>query len=359
MIIVSGVSRSGTSLMMGCFERALGKARIHGARFPQKNQVDHLDKPYPDEPEHLFELRRRYIKEYEDGIRSDFEKSVDMNPNGFWESRYAVRGLHYRFDDVDNLDKWLTEERPTVCKIVSRGLWRTDPRYVDKVVYMTRHPRDIAKSQERLKRNLPVFQDPEGGEIRVEDELTVNTPRLYIDMTKMVCEWLIRFKDEVDLRQFKYDDLLNDPEGTLEKVGSFVNEPSMVEAASTIDGKLKRSDKGGVDHRLSGLADDMYELFEKERYADVVGIYNDHEKDLVAADGNLWCFRLKRIVRVTECEACAAGLALEQFRKTADDTGIDWRNEPCAYECSGLKVDPVSIEDSIENNFWRWKEWLT
>lgn len=359
MILVSGVSRSGTSLMMNCFHEALGDDRIHGVKFPQKSQVDHLDKPYLKEPEHLFKLRQRYMRESADDIRKDFKKTMDMNPNGFWESSYAVQGIYYRLGDVADLDKWLTEEKPTVCKIVSRGLWKTDPRYVNKVIYMTRHPRDIAKSQERLKRNLPVFQNSDGGEIRMEDELVINTPKMYIDVTRMVCEWLIHFKKDVDFKQFKYDDLIDDPEKILKTVGSFVGEPSLSESAHIIDKKLRRSDKEGRDHKLSGLADDMYNLFEKERYEDVIKLYEEHSKDLIKSEGSLWCFRLKRSVRVTECEACVSGGALEQFRKTADQDGVNWRDEPCAYECSGLKDDPVSIEDSIENNFWRWEEWLT
>ena len=35
MILVSGVSRSGTSLMMACLVKSLGKDRVFGEQFPQ------------------------------------------------------------------------------------------------------------------------------------------------------------------------------------------------------------------------------------------------------------------------------------------------------------------------------------
>ena len=107
--------------------------------------------------------------------RTDHSKM--MNPNGFWEDgRFTVRGLSWRFNCREELDGYLTEEKPTCVKIVSQGLIQTDPRYISKMVYLIRHPRNVAKSQENLVTELDqMFGD--------KNTLKMHTPKMYLNVT--------------------------------------------------------------------------------------------------------------------------------------------------------------------------------
>ena len=62
MYVVSGVSRSGTSLMMECCKEGLGEDRIFGKKFPKKESLKYLDKPYPGEDPDKYALRQYALK---------------------------------------------------------------------------------------------------------------------------------------------------------------------------------------------------------------------------------------------------------------------------------------------------------
>lgn len=350
MNIISGVSRSGTSLMMGCIVEALGEERVFGVKFPQQHQVDHLDKPYDGESSELFELRHYANLGLEDTIRKNFEKSKNMNPTGFWESPYVVSGLYYRWGDRRNIEKWLSETTPTFCKIVARGLWQTDPSFVDKIAYMIRHPRAIAKSQERLDRSLPIVQAEDGSDIDLADMLTVNTPELYVDTTIAVAAWLSENPD-IPLLLVEYDDLVESPEATLRRVGEFFGEP-LEKGAGLVNRKLRRSEPTEYKHVLWSLAQRIYELFIEGKYDDIVKLAEEHHADIYGSRGRFYCFRRDLMTTHQECAACISGGALEEFRKTASERGVAWGAEPCAYECGMGPKPHISVRDSIKNNFW-------
>jgi hypothetical protein len=130
--------------MMDCLRLTFGDDRIMGSKFPQEDRISVGLEKHEEETQDEFEARN-YIRDIvAPHATKDFEVSKDMNPNGFWECRYSVRGIKWHMNMPDLEGK--------VCKIVSQGLINSNPEYIDKIVYMLRDPRQVAKSQERLKR---------------------------------------------------------------------------------------------------------------------------------------------------------------------------------------------------------------
>jgi len=355
MIIVSGVSRSGTSLMMECMRKTFGDDRIFGEKFPQEKRLKYLDEPYPNEDEYKFACRQYLLKdEDKQRIKEDFQQSVDMNPNGFWESLYAVQGVYYRFHDRENLNKWLTEDKPTICKIVCRGLWQSDPKYIDKIIYMVRHPFDVAKSQERLKRDLPGFQT-ENGVFKLEHEFKVNSPKMYIGVTAMACRWLVEYS-EVPVLQVYYDSLLDEPVAVFKEVQDFLGEGDFSPAVDSIDTSLRRSRISDVpDSRLWDIALAVYDLFTTGDYQGVLDYLKDKNLNEIDGEGGYMCPRSGRMVTLNECRLCRNRTDVKiNYRKAAEARGVDWRKEPCLWECGmGPGPDYKSIEESIKNNHWK------
>jgi hypothetical protein len=124
MIVVSGCPRSGTSLMMDCLRIAFGEDRILGHKFPQEHGLLEAKKQGEEESDDHYEARMYAMNRglAVSGRLNDIERSKDMNPNGFWECRYTVQGVHWhRGIEVKNTD---------ICKIVSQGLFFSDPKYI-------------------------------------------------------------------------------------------------------------------------------------------------------------------------------------------------------------------------------------
>ena len=351
MILVSGVSRSGTSLMMACLVKSLGKDRVFGEQFPQSKRIEHLDKPYDDESPELFDLRQYATKDYHEKEREAYAKSVDMNPLGFWESPYAVGGLYYRWDDRANLLRWETESEPTFCKIVARGLWKTDPCYVDKIIYMVREPRAVAKSQERLERGLPEFVGSNGEDVSVGDFITVHTPLLYINATARVCAWLSAYPD-IPLIRINFDDLVEQPAETLGFISDFIDE-DLSDSLGVIKPALRRSAPEKIEHKLWKLADQVYELFNLGEYEAVTDAVSAARADIFEETGRFHCFRRDSPTVPHECAVCRRGIATVEFKKDSIKRGVDWESAPCSYEC-GMGPEPhINVATSVADNFWR------
>ena len=151
----------------------------------------------------------------------------------------------------------------------------------------------------------------------------------------------------------EYDDLVDAPESVLTRVGAFVGE-DLSAGVSEVDSGLRRSLPVDIDHPLWKLADSVYEAFGEADYDKVLALVEDSSKDLFKDSGRYHCFRRGMLVTIPECEACASGSALSEFRRSAEEDGVNWRREPCAYECAMGPEPHVSIEESIRNNFWRF-----
>ena len=133
-IVVSGTPRSGTSLMMRIFLEVLGADMILGEEWPRR--FDGLQQR-PHEGAGAFEYRQYLEENTEKGQKrkAALENTRDMNPNGFWEMAWSVRGCRWNPAQKPIFDR--IEANPgTVCKIVSGGLARS-PIYRESGIHAT------------------------------------------------------------------------------------------------------------------------------------------------------------------------------------------------------------------------------
>lgn len=356
MIVVSGCPRSGTSLMMDLLRVALGEDRLIGAKFPQEERYQEFLKRQEDEHPNRHAMRLYIARKLRPNTKREIEKSRDMNPNGFWECLYTVRGVRYRFHDTERLAELLAEDddKLSVCKIVSQGLAQSDPQYIHKVVYMLRHPRAVAKSQEKLRRKS--FLNADGQEVNISDELQIHTPEMFINVTAAAARWMLKYPD-VPVHFVHFDELLEEPEDVLTAVREFLGcSEDFTEAIGRIDRRLNRS-KPEPEHEdpLWEDAEFVYDHFVDGEYQAILD-YLDEPKRAVHREQRRWhCVRAGQIMTEKHCKLCRErAVVRENMKLHAEDQGVRWRSEPCAFEC-GFDIDndePLSMEESIANNFW-------
>jgi hypothetical protein len=283
---------------------------------------------------------------------ADLEKSKDMNPNGFWEMLYTVQGIQYRLNDVERLNRLLAEENKSICKIVSQGLANSDPRFIDKIIYMVRHPRQVAKSQERLKRNTPLEHD-----VPIDkngDEIKVHTPKMYINVTAVASRWVVENPD-VPVLQVNFDDLLANPKEELSRISDFLGEGDFSKADGVIEPRLKRSNPEPIENALWEDAEFIYDRFINKDYQAILDLMEDNKRKSFVSEINLFCTRCNQVMAYNQCKICRSDEHTRNvFKQQATLRGINWGGEPCIFECLDVDPDvtPVTIKESIENNFW-------
>jgi len=216
---------------------------------------------------------------------------------------------------------------------------------------MIRGPRDVAKSQERLKRDGKFITEC-GEEIDIYKNQKIHTPEMFINVTAMAARWLRKNKD-IPVLYVHFDDLIAKPVKTLKRITGFLGEGDFEKAAATIDPKLKRSEAEDVPNFLWGDADKIYELFCKKRF---LAIDKYMKKDAAIRDykKGWFCLRLRMMTVEAHCVACQNSRKfMWSLKKHANKNKIDWKNEPCAYECAYRPKGRIkSISASIKNNHW-------
>jgi len=358
MIVISGCPRSGTSLTMDLMREVFGESQILGKKFPQERNLKYFNKKAPNESDTQFSLRQYIQKKNEktDPLLT-FEESKDMNPNGFWEMLYTVQGCFYRYSDRLNLEKRLKEvgtEEQKICKIVSQGLINSDPRFIDKIIYLNRHPRAVAKSQERLKRNLPTFKNEHGHSFDLNKELKVHTPEMYIQVTLQACRFFLSYPEQ-SVHFVLYDDLIEHPTETLNGIKDYLNtDKDFTAAIKRINPKLRRSKHEDIKHTLWDMSENIYNLFIQQKYQECLDYFEDNKKEMQKEKMQWHCLRRDMIASHDICEACHKDKNMvKHFITTSEEMGIPWKEEPCLYECGlGLDIEHITVEDSIKNNHW-------
>ena len=339
LITVSGCPRSGTSLMMDCLRIAFGDDRIIGQKFPQEDRIAAGLEKHKEETEDEFEARK-YLRELlRPNAAKDFEISKDMNPNGFWECRYSVRGITWHLD-MPKLDK-------QICKIVSQGLIASNPSFISKIIYMLRDPRQVAKSQERLKR-FPFLSHQE----EMNSGLVVHTPEMFITVTYQACKWLLA-NPEVPLLMVSFDDLIMYPNETLGKIHSFLQEGDF--SNHQIDPKLKRSYPQEIGNHLWEYADTIYEFMKKCEYQKVIDYFDENRKMIFRDKITTFCTRLRENMVYNECMNCKKSPELmNTFIKKAEERNIAWEYEPCMFDClTNAFEDHISMNESVNDHDWK------
>lgn len=326
--------------MMDCLRHALGEERLLGKQFPQKEESD-LTTPFGRWHQYLLDTQQI---EHPDSME-------DLNPNGFWEDgRFTVKGLRYRASMQNLLKSIRADSLSYFAKIVSQGMGKTDPVYVTKVIFMLRHPRAVAKSQERLSHQK--FKTADGTIFDIDSKV-IHTPKMFINVSLTAARWLLD-NPEVPYIIIEYDDLIEQPVETLARVQEFLGEGNFKQAATIVNPKLRRSFPQEVENSLWGEAEKTYELFKQQKLQELLTFFDD-PKRLIHRETRGWtCVRFNGGVNEAQCRACKAS---DEFRATlrnfADEHSIPWRERPCAYEVAFDCMHPlISIEESIQSNFW-------
>jgi hypothetical protein len=358
MIVVAGNPRSGTSLMMRCFVEAVGMDRVMGDEFPQVKRHEAMLKQGEEESDAHYAARMYVSEKYPENSEEAVEKAKDMNPNGFWECPFTVRGIGYK-PGVTDLIKQMEEEapkNPLIIKLVNSGLFASEPKYVTKVVYMLRHPRNIAKSQERLQREQK-FTLKDGRVVDLYEGQKVHDPRFYLQSTTQFAQWRLANPD-VPLLIVHYDDLVADPEAELKKIADFTGVPDLAGSSSMINPKLKRSEWDmSIKSNLWEPAEAVHECLLKEDYQGILDVVSDPEGEYTKMNTTFICARLRSAIAYNNCVSCRTDMNkafIESGKKRSNANGWQWWEEPCMFECGFNPCDksPLTVAESIKNNHW-------
>jgi len=342
--------------MMTIMRKVYGESRVFGEQFPQKKQLRFLDIQQNGESDERFAYRK-----YLQGLwksrttRERLEKSIDLNPNGFWESPFTTNGLRYLPRHSDVLKDLEEMEGKPILKVVSQGLAKSDPSKVDRVVFMVRHPRNVAKSQERLNREFLVKKES-GEEVDLFGDMVVHSPKMFIDVSISAMRWMERHP-EIPVHVVLFDDLLDDPEQTLESVFDFIGEEGdFGEGVSVIDKKLRRSyPEKTAKSNLWNDAELVYESILKMDFEVIENLRTNPRKWTNRESRGWLCARSGLTAMEGICQACKAmsPALLDDFISKADEKNAPWREIPCAFEVAFDVDNPlISIEESIQNNHW-------
>jgi len=332
--------------MMEIFRVALGDDRIIGEKFPQEKVA--LKK---GELEAQYQYRRYLL---EQSRSKSSEEIRDMNPDGFWECPLTVQGASYRPEIRELLQRIGTEDKPSACKIVSQGLYRSNPVYVDSVIYMLRKPESVARSQERLSREFRVKHPETGRGVNLFDSFVIQSPQMFIEVTLQASKWFLAHP-EVPLYIVRFEDLITYPKEELRFLGSLLGEDLML-GKVCVKPALNRSSQAPIIHSLMGEANKVYQLF-LQRDWNGLKAYGVDRTTRNSRQNYQWvCARSGSMVLEAICQSCKtdpefrASLKLE-----AESKGLGWDSQPCAYDCAydvQRKIH-VPVSDSIRDNHWR------
>jgi hypothetical protein len=186
IIVVSGLPRSGTSMMMKMLE-AGGKVIL----------TDNLREADANNPKGYYEFER--VKQMKDG-------------------------------DV----AWLPDAVGKVVKIVTGLITHLPPDYHYKVIFMQRDLNEVLSSQKKMLGRLGKGDD------QIPDD---KMAKVYEEHVKQVKAWLVR-QANVDVLYVNYNKMVTEPTELLERVNSFLGGSMDVQVmASVVDNELYRERK--------------------------------------------------------------------------------------------------------------------
>jgi hypothetical protein len=187
IVVVSGVPRSGTSLMM---------QELHAGGIPAV--TDHIRAPDPD------------------------------NPRGYYEFE--------RVKKVKNDAAWLPEARGRVVKMVSQLLYDLPPSERYRIVFMERDLDEVLDSQEKMLRRL-------GQPVAPRDPMR----RAFTLHLNRIRRWMTEQPNFTVLR-IRFSDVVARPADEVARVNEFLGGRLDVTAAlGAIDPMLYRNRKAGVE----------------------------------------------------------------------------------------------------------------
>ena len=215
MIIVTGEARSGTSLQMQLC-RALGFS-IAGKR---NNHI------YGEDEFKVGVRIGNKVVSKKFASPEQIEKSIDMNPEGYWEmSRVVKNGLSKDMaaGKVPSLvSEPITED---VIKILSHGLQATHGDLIDKIIFCIRDPREVVTSQR------DIIYSTSNDSMRY---------MAYIEHTKSILSY-IEDEDWDIIKVVDFKDMHEKTEETIKGIASFLGKDVNSEALAVVRPDLYRS----------------------------------------------------------------------------------------------------------------------
>ena len=339
--IVSGCPRSGTSVMMDIHRRALGddciiySSNIDAEKQPKLNPYQRwlMDNTVAGKKQ---KAKRDHIK--------------DMNPHGFYECAFSVKGMSYSTEHHQLYQRIKDNDYPVV-KIVSQGLTNTAPSEVSRVVYMLRHPREVAKSQEKLMRSMMVM-DQLGAKRDVFEGMKIHTPKMFISTTIAACQWFT-LNPQVPVEIVLFEDLFENKAKVSQQLQGFHGRGDFAEGMNAVDGELRRSEPEDIPSRLWEEAEEIYALMLEHRFAEVWKKHGRMDTEAARDSRRFHCARRGAATVEAQCKMCMGDSATRNtFREQATKKGVKWKDNPCAYQCGFGRGESMSVDESIADNFW-------
>lgn len=357
MVVISGCPRSGTSMMTLLIIKLLSSAgyEIIGDEFPQRRKMEDIDARRrarkPQENDGQFELRR-WLQEQQPAkdrpqraerlskAEKAWEKTVDLNPMGFWECRYTVKGTGWNL----GLKEELSGKK--IMKIVSQGLTNTPPNFIDKMVYMLRHPRKVATSQEGLKRGAL------DSLMELDKRFRVHDTTMFCQVTQAAARYFV--KTGVKPLIVEYDDFLNDPDTGIARLIQYFGEGEAEPAREVVKEKLRRSEAADLTDGAFAEAEAIYEMMKAGDFSGAMAAKTFETMKKTAA---FPCPRIGGNTVFSHCTQCKKDpMFALQLKAYAVSQGIAWEKMPCAFDCGYNPDAPagehISIEKSIKENHW-------
>lgn len=175
IVVVSGLPRSGTSMMMQILEAA-------------------------------------GLEIVTDNVR----KADNDNPRGYFEDE--------RVKKLKEDSSWLTQCRGKVLKVISLLLFDLPPDQRYRIVFMERELKEVLASQKLMLERRGEKAD------EVPDEVMASKFAKHLDQVK---QWIAR-QEFIEVLYVNHREVLNDPRRQAERVYRFLNLPHQVERAAQV-----------------------------------------------------------------------------------------------------------------------------
>jgi len=196
IIIVSGLPRSGTSLMMQMLDQ--GGVEV---------------------------------------VTDNIRRADTDNPRGYYELEQVKK--------IKNDVSWLPATRGKAFKMVSQLLYELPPTEGYRIIFMERDLDEMLGSQEKM---LARLKKPAAPRATIE--------RSFIEHLRRLHEWLAN-QPNMKVLYVCYNELLEGPEQQAKRVSAFLGgQPDAAKMAMTVDSSLYRNRKAPIDRSSGPAADD-------------------------------------------------------------------------------------------------------
>ncbi len=197
IIIVSGLPRSGTSLMMQMLDQ--GGVEV---------------------------------------VTDNIRRADTDNPRGYYEFEQVKK--------IKNDVSWLPATRGKAFKMVSQLLYELPPTEKYRIIFMERDLDEMFVSQEKM---LVRLNKPAAARAAIE--------RSFIEHLRKLRQWLAT-QPNIEVLYVCYNELLEGPEKQAKRVSTFLEgQPDALKMAETVDSSLYRNRRTPIDRSSKPAADDM------------------------------------------------------------------------------------------------------